>query len=68
MKLGMACVAMGIISLIALVIFLAMSLIVGDAASGIGVTIGFGIAGSMFLYKGIKRIKKPRDVITGFHA
>ena len=58
MKLGIVFVAVGVISLIALVVFLVMNLIMGDYVNAVWGTIYTGIAGGLFLYSGIKRIKR----------
>ena len=60
MKLGIVFVAVGVIGLIALVVFLVMNLIMGDYVSAVWGTISMGITGGLFLYSGIKRIRKMR--------
>ena len=60
MKLGSVLVTVGAISLLALVVFLVMNLIMGDYVSAVWGTIYTGIAGGLFLYNGIKRMRKMR--------
>ena len=58
MKLGILSVAVGVISIIALVVMLVMNLIMGNYFGAVWGTIYTGIAGGLFLYSGTRRIKK----------
>jgi len=58
MKLGILSVVVGSLFLIALVVMLVMNLIMGDYFGVIWGTIYTSIAGGLFLYGGIKRIKR----------
>jgi len=60
MKLGIVLVAIGSIIVIAWVVFLVMSLIMGNYFSAVWLTIYAGIAGGLSLYGGVKRIRKAR--------
>ena len=60
MKTGVVLTAVGSIAIVALIVFLAMNLIMGDYVSAIWMTIYTGILGGLFLYNGIKRINKVK--------
>lgn len=60
MKLGIILVTIGSIIFIVWAVFLVMSLILGDYSSAVFLTIYSGIAGGLFLYGGVKRMRKAR--------
>lgn len=61
MKLGIVFTAIGIVSLIALVVILAMNLIMGNYINALYGTVALGIFGGMSLNSGIKRMRKVRQ-------
>ena len=60
MKLGIVFVIVGGVIFIAWAVFLVMSLIMGDYFSAVWLTVYAGIEGGLFLYSGVKRMRKAR--------